>query len=299
MQHAVASNFIHTTHAALKKPAANSVNDDSIRPPSMLLPPAKLEALNTRISANADQWLVDNAPITKAKLTRTPKAASGRKRTIIENPFFGFIGCMSYWGRYPEFAMDIIEGVARLDWHDRPIGKGGKSVPLSVRNLVVVLEYLQIVTNEAVEDLLQLKERHARRYVKAIEKIIPRMMESRPRALIYEMEGIKSEPEACKWNDYDDLIKPSAEELAKLHHDLRTFTQFKSAEEYEEDCFGELSGKATDNVVRFPARKQHPKRAEVMSLLTQEMSKSEIERTTGVPRKTIRRWQAEILALAA
>ncbi|WP_223457116.1 helix-turn-helix domain-containing protein [Pseudomonas sp. A-R-26] len=292
-----ALNLIPTVHAVLKDPATKSANDDSIRLTSDLLSSAGLEALNARIAANADQWLADNAPITKIKLTRTPKATSGRKPTMIENPFFGYIGCMTYWGRYPEFALDIIEGVARLDWHNRPIGKGGKSMPLSVRNLVVILEYLQLVTNEAVEDLLQLRSRHARRYVKAIELIIPSMMECRPRSLINEMDGIESEPKACEWDDSDDLYTPNAEELAKLHHDMRTFTEYATAEEYERDDVAKSNGYA--DVAALPARKQHPKRGEVMALLVQDVPKLQIERMTGVQRKTITKWQIQELTVAA
>jgi uncharacterized protein YerC len=113
------------------------------------------------------------------------------------------------------------------------------------------------------------------------------------------MEGIEPEPKPCEWEDLDALSAPSAEELAKLHYDLRTLTQFKSAEEYEQDYEDELAGAPITNVIAFPARKQHPKRYEVIGMLAQGLSQSEIERLTGVPRKTIRRWQAETLALAA
>jgi DNA-binding NarL/FixJ family response regulator len=113
------------------------------------------------------------------------------------------------------------------------------------------------------------------------------------------MEGIEPEPKPCEWEDLDVLPAPSAEELAKLHYDLRTLTQFKSAEEYEQDHEDELAGAPITNVIAFPVRMQHPKRQEVMGMLAQGLSLSEIERLTGVPRKTIRRWQAETLTLAA
>ncbi|NMY34166.1 helix-turn-helix domain-containing protein [Pseudomonas sp. WS 5412] len=266
-------------------------------PTSDLHSPAELEALNARIAANADQWLADNAPKTRTKAPRKPKSERGRKRKVIENPFYGFIGCTTYWGRYPVFALDIIEGIARLDWHDRTIGIGGKSMPLSVRNLVVILESLPVVTNEGVEDLLQLRERHARRYVKAIELIVPRMMESRPRSLINEMDGIESELKACEWDDGDDLCKPSAEELAKLHHDLRTLTEFKTAEEYEAEY---PTHPALANVLALPVRHeqqnrhQHPKKLDVLKMLTQGVAVKAIERDTGVSAKTIRKWRDEM-----
>lgn len=271
--------------------ATNSPATSKSLPFSELLSSTRLEALNARFAANADQWLADNAPKTKTKLPRKPKSTRGPKPRMIENPFYGFIGCTTYWGRYPVFAASIIEGAARLDWHDRPIKKGGKSMPLSVRNLAMILESQPFITNETVEELLQLEDRHARRYFKAIQLIIPRMMESRPRSLINEMVGIEPEPEICEWEDGDDLSKPSAEELVKLHHDLRTLTEYKTAKEYEaehpmlphESC-----------VIAFPTRQQHLKKAEVMSMLIQGMAVKAIERATGVSPKTIRKWRDEM-----
>lgn len=264
-------------------------------PATNLLSQAELEALNARISANADKWLAENAPKTKSKTERKAKSNRGAKPKVIENPFYGFIGCTTYWGRYPAFAMDIIEGIARLDWHNRPVGVGGKSMPLSVRHLVVILESLPAVTNEAVEDLLQLRERHARRYVKAIELIIPSMMKSRPQSLINEMEGIEPEPKPCEWEDWDEAHTPSAEELAKLHHDLRTLTEYRTAEEYEAEY---PTHPITATVVILPACHQHqrqnPKRQDVMRMLAQGMAVKAIERDTGVSAKTIRKWRDEI-----
>lgn len=254
-----------------------------------LITPAELEAMNARMSANADKWLADNAPRLKAK-TKTeqaPKSATGRPPNIIDNPFYSFIGCTTHWGRYPVFALDIIEGVARLDWHGRDVDVGGKSMPLSVRDLAVILESLPVVTTEAVMDLLDLADRHARRYVKAIELILPRMMDSRPRSLVNQMEGIESVPRPCQWEDLDSLNTPSSEELAKLHHDLRTFTEYATAQEYE----AELPGTDVINVAAFPVRSQHPKKMEVMVMLAQGVSQSEIERLTGVQRKTVRMWR--------
>ena len=280
MQHTLASKSLTNTTATSK---SLSISD--------LLSPAELEALSARISANADQWLADHAPKTKTKAPRTPKSQGGRKRKLIENPFYGFIGCTTYWGRYPVFALDIIEGVARLDWHDRTIGAGGKSMPLSVRNLVVIIESLSVVTNIAVEDLLQLGERHARRYVKAIELIVPWMMESRPQSLINEMEGIEPEPKACEWDDRDELCKPSVEELTKLHYDLRTFTEFRTEEEYEAEY---PTHPATTNVVALPPCHQHPKRLNVLTMLAQGVAVKAIERDIGVTAKTIRKWRDEM-----
>ena len=274
--------------------ASKSTTTNEFTPATNLLSPAELEALNARISANADQWLTDHALKTKSKAERKPKSHRGRKPKMIENPFYGFIGCTTHWGRYPVFAESIIEGVARLDWHDRPDGKGGKSMPLSVRNLAVALECLPAITNEAVGDLLQLRERHARRYVKAIELIVPWMMKSRPSFLLNEMEGIEPEPKACEWEDWDDLCKPTALELAKLHHDLRTLTEYKTIEEYDAEYPPHLPYAA---VLALPVRplpyRQNPKRQGAMKMLAQGVAVKAIGRETGVSAKTIRKWRDE------
>lgn len=286
-------------HAFALKLITDPTNNSKTPATPELLSPAELEALNTRFAANAKKWLIENAPAPKTVSQRNLKNVSGRKPKAIENPFYMYIGCMTVWGRYPVFALDIIEGIARLDWHGRAIGVGGKSTPLSVRRLAVILESLPVVTTDSVMDLLPLEARHASRYVKAMELIIPRMMECRPETLRNEMEGIEPEPKPCEWEDLDTLSAPSAEELAKLHYDLRTLTQFKSAEEYERDHEDELSGARFTKLIAFSVRMQHPKRHEVMGMLAQGLSQSEIERLTGVQRKTVRKWQAETLALTA
>jgi uncharacterized protein YerC len=260
--------------------------------PNLLAPP-ELHQLNIRISTNADKWLADNAPIIKARLIRGTKSDRGRQPEVIINPFHGFIGLLTRWGRYPGFASDIIEGIARLDWHDRPFDSGDKSMPLSVRKLTRILENLPIVSNESVEDFLQLKERHARRYVAAIRMIIPRMMDSRPVSLIEEMNHIQSEPKTCEWEDHNKSSVPSPEELEKLHYDLRTLTQYKSVEEYDEEIDNwDTPPKAFSLSVRL----QHPKRSLVMQMLAEGASVKAIERSTGVSPKTIRKWRNEGVA---
>ncbi|VVN47590.1 helix-turn-helix domain-containing protein [Pseudomonas fluorescens] len=257
---------------------------------TLLLSVAQLDGMSARISANADQWLERKLKPIKPKKPKVGKIIR-RPPKAIANPFAGHL--THNLGRdYPEFAMDIIEGIARLDWHNRGIGQGGISKPLSVRRIIKVLEWLPEITNEAVEDFLDLEERHARRYVKAAELAIPRMMECRPDSLRYDMDRVES-PRPCQWKDLDNLNTPSSEELAKLHHDLRTLTEYATAEEYERD------DDPSHDVAALTIRKQHPKRGEVMALLKQDVPKLQIERATGVQRKTITKWQAEALAMAA
>jgi hypothetical protein len=261
-----------------------------------LLSATELHALDSRIAANAYRWLIKQIPTFEEP--RKQKSTRGPKPDSIANPFYGFIGRDTRWGRYPRFAMDIIEGIARLEWHNRSIDSGGKSTPLSVRNLVKILETLPFFHNEAIEDFLQLKPRHARRYFKAVKLIIPWMMKRRPSSLTHEMNGTFPEVAALPiiqthdWEDCDDASTPDTEVLAKLNYDLRTLTQFKSADEYEAEYEAELNiDFVQPTIAQAPGRLNHPMKAKVMQMLRDGAKVKPIARETGVDPKTIRKWR--------
>ncbi|MBH3461954.1 MULTISPECIES: helix-turn-helix domain-containing protein [Pseudomonas putida group] len=271
-----------------------------------LLTTTELHALDARIAANAHRWLKKQIPTLEERQPNKQKSTRGPKPIVFTNPFYGFIGWDTRWGRYPGFAMDIIEGIARLDWHDRPIGVGGKSMPLSVRSLVRVLERLPAIHNEAIEETLQLKPRHARRYFKAVKLITSRMMNSRPRSLIHEMDGAyhdaiaRPEVSTHDWKDCDDANPPDPEVLARLHYDLRTLTQFRSAEDYEAEYEAELSKEFIPTaIVQPPGRPGHPQKANVMRMLKEGVQIKPIARATGVDPKTIRKWKDGAAGLEA
>lgn len=194
-------------------------------PKLYLLFPAELSALNARIAANADALIA-----ARVKPTKEPKARRcvgiasrrGRPKKSVPNPFYTHIGATTDWGRYPVFAMDAIAGIARLDWYGKRDASAGKYMPLSQRDMMVVIESLSLITTEAVGELLSLEERQAQRYVKACEMAIPYMMDERPARLIAQMEGIEHEYQFGnhQWEDID-YTPPPAAELAKLHFDLR------------------------------------------------------------------------------
>ncbi|NWA38573.1 hypothetical protein HX871_16140 [Pseudomonas reactans] len=152
------------------------------------------------------------------------KRGRGRPTKEITNLFCGFIGPTEPdYGQYPFFAMDIIEGIARLDWHDRAIGVGGSSKPLSVKRLVAIIADLEVVSAATVMAHSRLGLRQAQRYVKAIELAMPRLLKSRPDALSHLMRYgfLKDAPQrSSQWED--QLEPPSPEALAQLHYDLRT-----------------------------------------------------------------------------
>ncbi|WP_216891560.1 hypothetical protein [Pseudomonas putida] len=150
-----------------------------------MLTAEELAEINRRFKANADRLIAMRPTTSASKLIKVEytKRGRGRPTKIIENPFAGHIGHTTEWGQYPGFALDIVEGVARLDWHDRPEGKGGKSMPLSTKTIFNILGTLPEVTAAAVETLSGIGKRHAQRYVKAIELVMPRLIASRPRRL--------------------------------------------------------------------------------------------------------------------
>lgn len=152
----------------------------------------------------------------------TSKRCRGRPTKIITNLFHAFIGPTTDYGQYPTFALDILEGIARLDWHDRSIGSGGSSKPLSVKRLMGILAELEVVSAATIMDQYRLGLRQAQRYVKAIELAMPYLLRNRPEDLSHEMRYgfLKDSTRPSDWED--ELQPPSAEDLAKLHHDLRT-----------------------------------------------------------------------------
>ncbi|WNF45174.1 hypothetical protein RHP75_12325 [Pseudomonas sp. SG20056] len=208
-----------------------------IASPDQMLSAAQIAALSARVGSNADRAIQtllaksgQPAPRVKKQPAKPPKTTRrGRPAKRILNPFCELLGPTTAYGRYPFFTQEIIEGIARLDWHDRPIGMGGSSKPLSVRSLMVILETAEEVTADNVAAIIGTQTRQAQRYVKAIELAMPFLMKSRPKRLVFEMDLPEDEfvnaiyrqklRETCS-ELLDDLPPPSLEDLAKLRQDL-------------------------------------------------------------------------------
>lgn len=191
--------------------------------PAVLLTVAQLADLNGRFGSRADALIAEHIKrITtrkpKAHVTETPVKTSsrGRPAKVLANPFVDHLGCTTSFGRYPVFAMDIIEGIARLEWHSHGLHVTNK--PLSVRRLLRILESLEEVTTATVGELLGIADRHSQRYVKAIELALPRLMKCRPPPLIDDMERNLPVGQS-DWEDTDPA-PPSFKDLAKLHQDI-------------------------------------------------------------------------------
>lgn len=191
--------------------------------PAPLLSAAQLAGLNSRIGFRADALIEAHIKKATAKKPKESAAAApaktnnrGRPPKVLVNKFVGHLGCTTCYGRYPYFAMDIIEGIARLEWHSHGLEQTNK--PLSVRRMLLILEVLEEVTTATVGELLGIATRHSQRYVKGIELALPRLMKCRPQHLIDEMEG-NLPAGVSEWQD-TDLAPPCPESLAKLHQDI-------------------------------------------------------------------------------
>lgn len=173
----------------------------------------QLEALDARISSNADR-LILAYQLTHREATAPlqPLTAKGRKPNMLQNTIIPYIGKTTEYGLYAPWALDVIEGIARLDWDSKPTDSPLKSSPLSVRSLCIILASLESITAKDIEALLGIGKRHAQRYLKACTLAMPYLERSIPKPRIRCIE----------WLDMHDLI-PDPTELARLEYDMRTF----------------------------------------------------------------------------
>ena len=179
-----------------------------------MLTASQLAELSQRVGTNADRLIQKRNQKTRNRAThdtpeRNPSERRGRPTARIANPFAFVFGPTTTWSRYPEFAMDVIEGVARLNWHDRQEGSAEASRPLSVRTLMRLIESVEEITVATVADSTGLGQRHARRYVKALQLIMPRLLAASPNHLIEELEPPK-EPSDGQFSYFGRIYIESA-----------------------------------------------------------------------------------------
>lgn len=157
-----------------------------------MLTPAQLADFSMSIEANANRLIAahQKSRPTTACLHRAknPNERRGRPVKKIINRFAGQIGPATDYDRYPDFAMDVVQGISRLDWHNRKENSTECSKPLSVKLLMNILAFIDHVSTSSVAEYLGLGVRHAQRYVKAIELIMPHLLASRPERLIDAMD---------------------------------------------------------------------------------------------------------------
>lgn len=177
----------------------------------------ELNRLDKAIGSHADKLISAHYKSLKNKPriedVEEPKTSNaGRKPTMLTNTVVEYIGKTTPYGLYPYWALDIIEGVARLDWDSKPSDSPLKSSPLSVRSLCTLLATFDELSTDTIEKFLGIGKRHAQRYLKACSLMMPHLERSTPK---------KSVSIQCiQWLDLHDLI-PDPEQLAKLHYDMR------------------------------------------------------------------------------
>lgn len=116
-------------------------------------------------------------------LAVAPKTAGrGRKPAEVCNPFTGLGALLRAdeeviraYG-YPAWLDDVLRGVASLDWY-RP---NARSIPLSVRHMLSILDRLPVITASGVVALLLVELRQAQRYVQALRMAMPHLVAGMP-----------------------------------------------------------------------------------------------------------------------
>ena len=82
--------------------------------------------------------------------------------------------CVEWWVRedydtWPLWIDDIVSGVSRLDWYgDKP-----SQIPLATSSIVKCFLFLDEISTESVMELLELKQRMARKYAAACRLCYP------------------------------------------------------------------------------------------------------------------------------
>lgn len=110
----------------------------------------------------------------------------GRKPSILTNDIRKDF-CEEWFGRdepkvWPLWIDDIVSGVARLDWY----GEREQQIPLSTSSIIQCFVSLDEISTKSVMELLDLKERMARKYSAACRICYPFLKRS------LESEAIKN-----------------------------------------------------------------------------------------------------------
>lgn len=133
-----------------------------------LLSQAELEALNTRIAANADKLIAR----TQKKLYTFTERVSGKQPASFQNIIKPEIGGVMYEedDKWPLWLDDPVSGVSRLDW--------GGSLPLSKKKILQCFSQLDTINASAISHLLLVEKRQAQRYYKACELLHERLVDN-------------------------------------------------------------------------------------------------------------------------
>lgn len=106
----------------------------------------------------------------------------GRRPEAFCNPFVGLRALLREdeeavraYG-YPAWLDDVLRGVANLDWYRTT----ARSIPLSVRHMLSILDQLPVITAAGVAALILVELRQAQRYVQAMRMAMPHLLAGVP-----------------------------------------------------------------------------------------------------------------------
>ncbi|MCE4069658.1 MULTISPECIES: helix-turn-helix domain-containing protein [Pseudomonas] len=265
-----------------------------------MLSTERLKKLDKILGSNADRWLKRNL-VKRERRPVSAKRVAGKKESVIVNPFFGYAfstdevndRTTARDAMYPKWAVDVLVGVSRMPWYGRPDGPS-----LSIKKMVEMLAKLENISSRRVQMYLGLGEDQSQRYASALQIVVPRLMACRPAWLVKRMDNSAKQTDGLKiihahWED--DLEPPPPDVLEALQHAMATLP---GHEQYDEEYQAELDHdlRAVDLVASYepPApipNPEHPKKAQVMALLSEGKSIREIVRQTGVSNTTIQKWK--------
>lgn len=158
--------------------------------------PIELQEFNKRMEARVLELKERRRRVTcvppKVKVTNR-----GRKAVLVNNPFVGLRALLRdsddlvrAYG-YPAWLDDVLQGVARLDWYRT----NGRSIPLSVRRMLLILDQLSVITAAEVAPLLLVEVRQAQRYVQALRLAMPHLIAGMPVGTLERIAGLLSDSE--------------------------------------------------------------------------------------------------------
>ncbi|MFI7838833.1 helix-turn-helix domain-containing protein [Pseudomonas asiatica] len=289
----------------------------------------QIAAMDARLSANADGLIARHV-----KACTPSRSVTGPDYEKIKNPLAGYI--VNYLPKfggdddaddihdedilkddrtsarandftlYSRWCLDVVEGIARLNWY-RP---SGDQFPLSVKKILTILQRCPQIDKYTICSIYRFQERQARRYVLACKMAIPLLMKMVPESVKKKMDAglpfinmdsniVFIGKDVQEVDDVPDVLvwKPlKVQWIARLEEDCKPFTVHNTAEYYESDYIDMHSQasntyQAISPVSVAKATHDHPMRAKALELISGGLSVAKVARETGVNRKTVSRWK--------
>lgn len=207
---------------------------------------------------------------------------------------------------YSRWCLDIVEGIARLNWY-RP---DGDQFPLSVKKILTILQRCPQIDKYTICSIYRFQERQARRYVLACKMAIQHLMKVVPVNVKAKMDAavplinmdcnlVFTGEDIQEFDDVPDVLawKPlKAQWTAKLQEDCKPFTVHNTVEYYESDYIDIHSEAANTYQLISPVQvaktaNEHPMQAKALEMIRGGLSVAKVARETGVHRNTVSKWK--------